>query len=171
MSLSGFWPTTILVAIFVVLQSTILKNVRIFDVKPDFALVIFLLTSTRQGSFKAQMTGFTTGLVQDFLSLSPIGFNALIRTVLGYLYGLLKGKLFIDPIFFPILIAVVGTLFKYLFSYILMAMFISSAAAATVFSSHMWIEMGINSFFAPFIFALLKLARFVQMRERDEMFR
>ncbi|HUX19642.1 MAG TPA: rod shape-determining protein MreD [Spirochaetia bacterium] len=171
MSLSGFWPTTILVAVFVVLQSTLLKNLRLFDVKPDIALVIFLLTSSRQGSFKAQITGFGTGLVQDFLSLSPIGFNALIRTVLGYLYGALKGKLFIDPIFFPILIAVIGTLLKYLFSYILMLMFISPAAAATVFSAHLWIEMGINSFIAPFIFALLKIGRFIQMRERDEMFR
>jgi rod shape-determining protein MreD len=171
MSLSGFWPTSILIAIFVVLQSTILKDFRIFDVKPDIALLIFLLTSTRQGSFRSQLTGFGTGLIQDFLSLSPIGFNALIRTILGYLSGLLKGKLFIDPIFFPILIAVVGTFLQYLSSYILMLMFVSSASAATVFSSHTWIEMGINSFFAPFVFALLKLAKFVQMRERDEMFR
>ena len=171
MTMSGFWPTTILVAVFVVLQSTILKNVRIFDVKPDIALVIFLLTSTRQGPFRGQLTGFATGLLQDFLSVSPLGFNALIRTILGFLSGLLKGKLFIDPIFFPILITLIGTLLKYLFSYILLVMFVSSAAAGAVFSSHMWIEMGINCFFAPFIFALLKLLKFVQMRERDELFR
>ncbi len=171
MTMSGFWPNTILVAVFVVLQSTVLKNVTIFSVKPDIALVIFLLTSTRQGSFRGQLTGFSTGLLQDFLSLSPLGFNALIRTLFGYLYGILKGKLFIDPIFFPILIAVVGTLLKYLFSYILLLIFVSAASAGAVFSSHMWIEMGINSFFAPFIFALLKLLKFVQMRERDELFR
>lgn len=171
MNLSGFWPTSILIAIFVVLQATLLKNVKIFDVTPNIALVIFLLTSTRQGSFRSQLTGFGTGLIQDFLSLAPLGFNALIRTLLGFLYGLLKGRLFLDPILFPIVVVVIGTLLKYLFSYILMGMFVSSASAASILTSHMWIEMGINGFFAPFIFALLRLFKFVEMRERDELFR
>jgi rod shape-determining protein MreD len=171
MTVSGFWPVTILVGVFVILQSTILKNVRIFDVKPDIAFIIFMFTSTRQGSFRSELTGFSTGLIQDFLSLAPLGFNALIRTIIGFVYGLLRGRFFLDPIFFPILVAVIGTVMKYFLSYLLMVIFVSTAAAATVFSSRMWIEVGINSFFAPFIFALLKLFKFVQMRERDEMFR
>jgi rod shape-determining protein MreD len=171
MTLSGFWPVTILVAIFVVLQSTVLRNVRIFDVKPDFAFIIFLFTSSRQGSFRSQLTGFCTGLLQDFLSLAPIGFNALVRTIVGYLTGLLRGNLFIDPIFFPILIAVVGTLLKYFLGYVLMVVFVSTASAATVMGVHMWVEMGINAFFAPFIFALLKVFKFIHMRDRDETFR
>ena len=171
MTLSGFWPVTVLIAVFVVLQSTIFKDVRLFGVKPDFALIIFLFTSARQGSLRGQLTGFITGLVQDFLSLAPLGFNAFVRTIIGYLYGLLRGSFFIDPIFFPILIVVIGTLLKYFLSYILMLIFVSSASAATVFSARMWIEMGINGFFAPFIFALLKLVKFIPARERDEMFR
>lgn len=171
MTLSGFWPVTILIAVFIILQTTVFKNIRLFGIRPDFALIIFLFTSARQGSFRSQVTGFATGLVQDFLSLAPLGFNAFVRTVIGYLYGLLRGSFFIDPIFFPILIVVIGTLLKYFLSYVLMLVFVSSASAATVFSARMWIEMGINGFFAPFIFALLKLFKFIPVRERDEMFR
>ncbi|HUX21203.1 MAG TPA: rod shape-determining protein MreD, partial [Spirochaetia bacterium] len=97
MTVSGFWPVTILVGVFVILQSTVLKNVRIFDVKPDVAFIIFMFTSTRQGSFRSELTGFSTGLVQDFLSLAPLGFNALIRTIIGFVYGLLRGRFFLDP--------------------------------------------------------------------------
>lgn len=168
MAMSGFWPVTILIGIFVIIQSTILRNFRIFDVRPDIAFVIFMLTCPRQGSFRSEITGFSTGLIQDFLTVGPLGFNAFIRTLFGYLIGLFRGKLFLDPIFLPILIAVVGTFAKYFLSFILMLLFVSKASAASVFSSHLWIEMGINGFVAPFIFALLKLFKFVRSIDRDE---
>ncbi len=171
MGASGFWPITILIAVFVILQSTILRGVRIFGVMPDLAFVIFLLTSPRQGSFRSEITGFSTGLIEDFLSSGPLGFNAFIGAVFGWAIGSFKGRLFLDPIFLPILLAVVGTFLKYFLSFLLMIIFVSKASAAAVWSSHAWIELGLNGFFAPFVFALLKLFKFVRVIERDEDFR
>lgn len=171
MEMSGFWPVTILIALFVVLQSTILKGLRIFGVTPDIGFIIFLFTSVRQGSLRAEITGFSTGLIQDFLSAGPLGLNAFVRTLFGWLFGVFRGRLFLDPIFIPILMAVIGTLLKYLLTALLLLMFSSHPAAAAVISSRMWIEMGINGFFAPFVFALLRLFKFVRMVDRDEYHR
>ena len=171
MVMSGFWPVTILVAVFVVLQSTILKNVRVFGVSPDIAFVIFLFTSTRQGSLRSEVTGFSTGLIQDFLSAGPLGLNAFVRTLFGWAFGLFRGRLYLDPILIPILMAVFGTLAKYFVTFVLMLMFSSRAAAGAVMSTHMWIEMGLNGFFAPFVLALLRLFKFVRLVDRDEYHR
>ena len=156
MKLSSALFSTILISAFAVLQSVFFRHGLIAGVTPDFALIILIFSANQHGSLKAQSTGFISGIIQDLLSVTPLGFHAFTRTVIGSLYGIFKGKLFIDPILVPMILAAVGTLLKAIFGFLLLSIF-DQEYTSVVFTAGLGVEIGLNTLAAPFLFALLKL--------------
>jgi rod shape-determining protein MreD len=115
----------------------------------------------------AQLSGFTTGVIEDVLSLSPLGFHAFIRTVVGFLYGLTVGSIFVDPILMPVLLTIIATLFKALISSLLVSFLSIPAEGFSVFTGPLWIEMGYNAVLAPFLFALLGLLKVLKPQNKE----
>lgn len=167
MKLSSGFVHTLLIAALAAMQGVFFKHGLVAGVTPDFALIVLIFSANQQGSFRAQTSGFIAGLIQDFLSVTPLGFHACTRTLLGYLNGLFKGTLFIDPILVPMLLAAVGTLLKAVFGYLLLSLF-SPEHGAMVFTGSLGIEIGLNALIAPFLFALLKFAGILRLT-REEM--
>lgn len=166
MNRRSFLFHTILLAVVMVLQTTLLRRVQIAGVTPDIVFVLLLFSSVYQGSFKAQGSGFITGIGEDLLSLAPPGFNAFILTLTGFIAGLFKGTLFLDPVLMPVIFAGTGTLFKHILSHLLKAVF-TEAGTTALFTRDLWIEVGMNIVLAPIIFGLLKLFKIVRMNERE----
>ena len=108
---------------------------------------------------EGQITGFFTGLIQDILSIAPLGFHMVIKTVLGFLYGFTKGNVFMDPILMPFVLAVTGTALKGLLIVLISALFSLSLNFSTVFNLQFLIEMGYNGLIGPIVFALLPLVK------------
>ena len=156
MKLSSSLSSTIIVTAFAVMQSVFFRHGLVAGVTPDFALIILIFSANQHGSFKAQSTGFISGIIQDLLSVTPLGFHAFTRTLIGSLYGVFKGKLFIDPILVPMILAAVGTLIKAVFGFFLLSLF-SQEYASVVFTTGLGVEIGLNTLAAPFLFGLLKL--------------
>lgn len=148
----------VIIFITIILETTVLGNVAFRDVKPDFVLIMIILISNYLGSIKGQLIGFTSGLIEDFLSLSPFGFSALIKAVIGYLSGKTEGKIFLDPIAAPIIFVFTGTMIKSFLSFLLILVF-SPEKADTVFSIALLIEICMNIILTPFIYLILKLIR------------
>ena len=165
--LKAFLLSTGLIALAVVLQSTMLHWVAIRGVIPDLGLIILVFVAVRRGSMTAQLSGFAAGLIEDLLSLSPLGFHALIRTVVGFLYGLTVGSIFVDPILMPVLLTVVATAFKALISSLLVSFLAIPAEGFGVFAGPLWIELGYNAVLAPFIFALLGLLKVLKPQNKE----
>ena len=165
--LKAFLLSTGLIALAVVLQSTLLHWVAIRGVIPDLGLIILVFVAIRRGSMTAQLSGFAAGVIEDLLSLSPLGFHALIRTVVGFLYGLTVGSIFVDPILMPVLLTIVATAFKALISSLLVSFLAIPAAGFGVFTGPLWIEMGYNAVLAPFIFALLGLLKVLKPQNKE----
>ncbi len=159
-------PSSLLLVLFVVLQSTLLGKVAIYGVTPDFALILLVFLSNSSGSVKGQGLGFVSGLVQDLISSSPLGFNTLIRTAIGFIFGKLKGKLFLDSILLPVLFGVSATLFKELFSGLLSVMFMPDSGMQ-FFNRNFLVELGLNAFFSPFLFALVKALKLYNTNYKD----
>lgn len=157
---------SLLLVLFVVLQSTIFGKIAIYGVTPDFALIILVFISNSSGSIKGQGMGFISGLVQDLISSSPLGFNTLIRTAIGFIFGKLKGKLFLDSILLPVIFVLCSTLFKELFSSLLTLMFMPGSGMQ-FFGRTFLVEMGLNAFFSPFIFALVKVLKLYSTNYKD----
>ncbi len=148
----------IVIFITIILQSTILSDMSVYGIKPDFVLIMIILFANYSGRMKGQLLGFSTGLVQDFLSLSPLGFNALINTIIGYLGGATSGKIFLDPIVVPMVFVFIGTILKSTIAYFLLSVFLVDKAD-TIFTSLLFIELGLNVVITPLIYLFLKLIR------------
>lgn len=166
MRFSGAVAHTILIAAFATTQSVFFRHGLIAGVTPDIALLILIFSANQHGSFKTQSAGFISGLIHDFLSITPLGFHAFTRTLLAYLYGLFKGKFFIDPFLMPVLLAALGTFLKAAFGYFILAVF-SPAHAAVVFNARLGIEIGLNALTAPFLYGLLKLFGVIRMAREE----
>ena len=115
--------TLLSLAVAILLQSTLLVHVAIGGVKPDLALIVLIFVSLRKGSMVGQLTGFLSGILEDFMSVSPLGFHPLMRAVIGFLYGVFAGNVFVDPFLMPMILAIVATLLKGVLSGLVSAIF------------------------------------------------
>jgi rod shape-determining protein MreD len=167
--LKAFLLSSGLIALAVVLQSTLLHWVAVRGVIPDLGLIVLVFVAIRRGSMTAQLSGFASGVVEDVLSLSPLGFHAFIRTVVGFLYGLTEGSIFVDPIFMPVILIIIATLFKALISSLLVVFLSIPAAGFGVFAGPLWIELGYNAVLAPFLFAALGLLKALKPRDKERI--
>jgi rod shape-determining protein MreD len=108
-----------------------------------------------------QLTGFFSGIIFDFISASPLGLNAFIRTLTGALAGLTKGSFFLGGILGAILIPVVlcagATLCKAGCYFLLHILFAEVVPSYAFNSPVLWAEVMLNSIVSPFLFAFLKL--------------
>ncbi|GAB1482794.1 rod shape-determining protein MreD [Treponema sp.] len=155
-----FWSTAI-AAIAALLQSTLLSHLAIFNVVPDLALGVLVYTAYVNGTMTGQLSGFSSGLALDFISAAPLGFNALMRTIIGALFGLIKGTFFLDIIILPMALTASATLLKALLAAFLHFLFAGALPAYDFFASTLWIEIGFNALSSPFLFAFLKLFKTV----------
>ena len=90
-----------------ILQTNVLGAIEIAGVRPDLALIVIAYFSVTNGSFEGQIGAFAGGLVEDLLSLAPPGFHALLRTLMGFLYGLIHNRMLIDAVLVPFLLLAV----------------------------------------------------------------
>jgi len=139
-----------------ILQSTLLSHFTLYRAVPDLALGIVVYSASVNGMMIGQLSGFFYGLVLDFLSAAPIGLNALIRTLLGALAGLLKGNLLLDAFLLPMILCALATLFKALVLFVLHLLLGEAVHAYPLTAPLLWAEMALNTITAPFLFAFLK---------------
>jgi len=148
---------TVFIIIAGIIQSSLLSKIAIFNVIPDLALIILVYVSYVNGSMTGQITGFASGFLLDFLSLAPLGLNALSRTIIGAVVGLLKGTFFLDIIFFPALLCAGATIIKAIIVTVIHFLFNANTPAYNFSNNILWIEIILNAISAPFVFAFLKL--------------
>ncbi len=145
-----------IVAAVAIAQTVFLDIIAIAGVTPDLVLLVLVCLAQRQGPINGQLTGLCAGLIEDFTSLSPLGFHSLLRLTIGFVSGLTHNKMFVDPIFVPIILVAAATVFKWLFAALIAGVF-GVDMAAIVFSRVFFIELGYNAVLAPVVFALLTL--------------
>ena len=159
--------TVFTMAICILLQSTILGRIAIRGVRPDLALIVLIFASMRRGAMVGQVSGFATGFLEDLMNVSPLGFHSLLRTVIGYVYGLLSGNVFIDPFLMPIILTVIATILKGVLAGIVSAIFGLASSGFITFTGRLWIEVGYNGVVAPFLFALLNLFKMFKQADKE----
>ena len=85
----------ILLAI-VVFQMKLLPYFAIGDIKPDLFLFFVCYFSLRNEEAKGALIGFGLGLLEDSLSISPIGVKAVSFSLVGALLGFVRKGVFWD---------------------------------------------------------------------------
>jgi len=65
-------------------------------------MVVVVVFSLMKGEKEGAISGFASGLLQDIFSTGLLGINALAKTVIGFICGILKEKIFHEHILFMI---------------------------------------------------------------------
>lgn len=159
----------ILILISILLKSTVSRYFSLNFGIPDTTLIILVYVSVRYGSLSGQIGGFTTGFMEDFISLSPLGFNSLIRMVIGQFAGLFHERLNMDPVLFPVLSVSLATIVKGALSYLILTIFKIEYSGSIFISSSFGFELLMNALLAPFFFLLLRLLFDRVLKERKTL--
>ncbi|HRY81709.1 MAG TPA: rod shape-determining protein MreD [Spirochaetia bacterium] len=164
---------TILVAVATsvgcsLLQSTWLHAVAVYAVIPDLALLVIVYVAFQNVRTEGIAAGFLSGLLQDFISSAPLGFNAFVRTVVSFGFNLISGSFYIDRILMPMLFGGAATLLKALATALLAIAFPAFIHGYDFLDRVLWIETAYNAVLAPFLFLILGLLKslFVTARNR-----
>jgi rod shape-determining protein MreD len=159
---------TIILFCALLLQATFLNFIAIDGIKPDLTLMIIIFLGFRKGSITGQVSGFFTGLFEDFISLSPLGFSSLVKTSIGFIYGLVEGGFVIDMVVVPVIFLAVGTIIKGILSWVFILIFSLPAGGVSIFSLKFFIEIIYNMVTAPFIFAFLRLFKILRGSDKEK---
>jgi len=151
----GVFFAVIFSFVALVLQSTLFEFLKIGNVKPDLVLLVVIFTAVQGGVMAGQVTGFFAGLIQGFAS-PPFGLHALVKTVIGHLFGLLEGSVSIDPFFIRLLLALIGVVAKTVLSLLVMAIFGIPGMPAGEFFATLGLESLYTMILAPGVFFILK---------------
>lgn len=73
---------------FVVVQETLMLDVRIGGVHPDILVLLPIVAGIIGGPSRGASIGFGTGLVSDLFLPTPFGLSALVGTLVGFAVGL-----------------------------------------------------------------------------------
>ncbi len=145
----------ILIISVVLIETAALSNWHFLPVKPDLMLIVMLYMGLQNGSTVGQLTGFSSGILIDFLSATPFGLNALVRTLLGFFSGLLHLNIHSKGFFIPIILTFAATLSKAFIVFVVSFFYPGKIALYSLFTSTLWYECLFNALLAPFVFLLL----------------
>lgn len=152
----SFFSTILMMFCFLLFETAVVSNLTFLPAIPDFLLMITLFIALNNGALLAESTGFVSGFLLDFLSASPFGFNALLRTVMGFVVGLFHGILNSSSILLQILYGIVATIIKALVVYFISFFFVN-VVPYSLFSQLFLTELLLNAIFTPIMFKFLSL--------------
>jgi rod shape-determining protein MreD len=157
-------------AFAVILQTTLFGGIAILGATPDLALLIVVFMAVRNGSMTGQAVGFFTGFFEDFVSAAPIGFHMIMKTLMGFSFGFLKGKFFVDKFLFPLIFGASATVVKALVTNLLALVFSGTNFHPYDFGvATFWVELGYTTVLAPLVFFLLSLCKGLLVDDRESV--
>jgi len=106
-----------------VLQSTVLRHIEIFGIRPNISLIIVVSFGILRFEKEGGIIGFFAGLLQDIIFGPVIGLNALLYMLIGYFSGKPFKKFYAEIFLIPIFLVGSSTLFFNIVYYILNFLF------------------------------------------------
>lgn len=136
------------------IETSILSNITILPAVPDLVLIASLYISLLNGRGMGEICGFFSGLILDFFSGAPFGFNCIFRTILAYIAGFFGRTINFRGFTIPFTIGIVSTLSKAFIIWII-SLFYTSIVHYNVFSWNFLFELIANALLTPVIFKLM----------------
>lgn len=152
---------SILISAFILLcaaiiESSILSNIPFLYVVPDLVLICSIYFGLLNGKVAGETTGFISGVILDFITGLPFGFNCLYRTIIGYVCGIFSDSIIISGIIMPMVSVGLGTIVKTLLIALIALFFPNVHVYVTgIISYEFLFEFILNVILSPFIFHFL----------------
>lgn len=91
------------------LQTTVFVDVLLLGAKPELLYLLTIVFAFLDGPSAGAITGFASGMSEDFLLNAPKGITALTLTLLGYAVGMLRQYVVSPSPLFPVFLVAGGT--------------------------------------------------------------
>lgn len=154
-----FLTCSLFIFSFLFFETAILTNIVFLPVIPDLLLLFTVYVSIHRGSLIGETNGFFSGLFLDVLSASPLGLNALLRTVVGFIAGLFYLTLNTNGFIVPVFLGFCATLLKALLQQILSFFFPNIVYTYSFLNVNIWLECIVNGLLSPVLFYLFSKFR------------
>lgn len=155
--IKSFLYNLLAIILLLLFQTSILSNITVLPAIPDLLLIYTVFIALHSNPMTGQLTGFSTGLLIDFLSAGPLGLNCLLRTITGFCFGFFHKVLSTKGFFLPMFYVFIATLLKVVLLFIISIFFPSGIVNYNLFSKTFVYELILNSILAPFMFMFLSL--------------
>ena len=86
----------LLIALTLLVQSTLGSLMEIQGVRPDFAILMLMLLASRGSTVTSIMYGFIIGFLQDAYSPEFLGANAFSMSLMGFILGEFRERLAVE---------------------------------------------------------------------------
>ncbi|MFO8044003.1 MAG: rod shape-determining protein MreD [Alkalispirochaeta sp.] len=143
-------------ALFALLQTTWFAGWTLAGARPDVVLIVLTVSAHHTGVQRGQISGFLVGVVEDILSIAPLGFHAVLRLVHAAVVGLSSGAVQADTLLTPMLLVGLATIIKQITAAVFSQLIGAEEIVSAVFSMPTAVELGLNVLIAPLGFWLLK---------------
>ncbi len=150
-----FSVSTLILFILAMFETTILSNFSFLPAVPDLVLLASIYIVMMNGKTAGVILGFVSGLILDFITGCPFGYNCLLRTIICYFAGFFNKNLNFKGIFIPFLIGLCGTFSKVFITWLISLFYPNTVITYSVISISFFTELLLNSLLAPVIFKIV----------------
>ncbi len=149
-----FSVSTLILLIFAMVETAILSNLSFLPAVPDLVLLASLYIVMMNGKTAGVILGFVSGLILDFITGCPFGYNCLLRTLICYFAGFFNKNLNLAVFFIPFLIGLCGTFAKVFITWLISLFYPNTVVTYSMISVSFFTELLLNSVLAPMIFKI-----------------
>lgn len=100
----------VLIFLIILVQSTILDYIKIFNIKPNLLIVFIISVALLRGDIEGAVIGFFAGLSQDLFSGKFIGLYSLLGLYLGFFNGSVNKRLYRENYLVIIFFTLISTI-------------------------------------------------------------
>jgi len=151
------WAKVGIVALVLAIEFGLANILGLNTVKPDLLLIVVICMSFISGTEEGIIIGFAGGLIKDVFSVHYLGINALVKTLIGYIAGVIKDRIFSQHIMWVVAITTfVFTIINNVIIYYLLNALHTDYDFAIILKDFILTQAIINSVLSPFIFIAIK---------------
>lgn len=140
----------------VMMETAILSNITALPSVPDLLLLCCVFIALLNGPTFGCVMSFVAGMMLDCAAGSPLGYNALVRVIIGFAAGYVGRAIYFDGAFLPIVIGAASIMAKWLIIMVMSVLF-PAVRMLDIRSTTFIFDLGVTSVLSPFIFAFLRL--------------
>ncbi len=108
----GYYLALPILIVLASLQSSVIPHFRTFSGQPDLVLLLILVWAIHAPLEEALFWAFAGGLMQDLLSITPLGTSVITPVVIIFAIHALRGQVYRTNLLFAIGFVMAGLLLK-----------------------------------------------------------
>jgi len=146
-----------IVLVALLIEFVLASILGINTVKPDLILIVVICMSFISGTEEGTIVGFAGGLLKDVFSVHYLGINALVKSLIGYIAGVIRERIFSQHIMWVVAISTfIFTFINNMIIYFLLNALHSNYDFAMIIKNFVLSQAIMNSILSPFLFIGIK---------------